>query len=622
MNYKKKTRGYFIFAFAGIIVIYVIAVVIIQFILFDKRDEFVSYLNYTYNEYVDRSDTLRCTRGGGAQLYEAENAERDGGSLSRNTIASGGLAMSQSNGSSLTFSIFSDEEQTVLLTLRTLYLSENETDISAANLFSLKLNGVSTDVRGVSVMHSESLCDFKSNRLCELLLQRGENNIRLECGAIDYILDYIVLTPRGVRTENTDTIQVLSGTFDSFDSRQYYNVQDAVTYGGTCISSSSVNGRYYVRQDAKEESISFFIDSARACETEISVCLNNYGDKAYVSDACILYVNDLLYKTEVSVPVTKKGAAFAEYSFGKISLTEGENVIELYCENGGYAVNYVALNADVDFSPTAHTSRFEAEDGVLTGGCRKEYNSVSSGNYNVGYNTVDSTVGISFRAMASRVVRLALGISLIRDKTELSRILEVTVNGMLLDLENIYLPSTGGYNVYSEFDIGNIAVMPGENKINVRCLMSSAYNLDYFSLYTETVTTDKRYEAERGARTGGCWVENAKPASEGRDVGCNVRNSSVSFSFYAEREKTLSLYAAFGTISSGNLLMSDIVTISLNGTPIDIYNILLHGTGGWRIFAENKISDVHLQRGVNVITITSKAEQYNLDYIYFTLPEE
>ena len=68
-------------------------------------------------------------------------------------------------------------------------------------------------------------------------------------------------------------------------------------------------------------------------------------------------------------------------------------------------------------------------------------------------------------------------------------------------------------------------------------------------------------------------------------------------------------------IAQNDLDMSDYVTIKVNGRSIDLYDKKMQGTSSWKIFANNNIGEIQLKSGLNTLTLISKDDVFNVDYI-------
>lgn len=303
-----------------------------------------------------------------------------------------------------------------------------------------------------------------------------------------------------------------------------------------------------------------------------------------------------------------------------VSLKDGANKIKIVGKGANFAVDYITLNSDVNYS-AQKSLRYEAEQGALEGGCRQEVNAYVSDGKNVGYNYVSSTITFTVKSMVADEAFLSLRMSYWGDNTYLSEVLEITINGTILDLSAQFIEHTGGYEYYVDVFLNTVNVNYGDNTIVIKSLTDQQYNVDYLSLTNEIISSsakENRYEAERAILRDGCQTEYYAKASGGQDVGYNKPFSNITFNVVAESEINVKLVLALSCFIEENGLMSDYLYVTINGQNLNIYDKEIISTGNWDTYFENYVGDVRLSQGLNIITITSKSETYNLDYIALT----
>ncbi len=620
MRIKGRSPIWFIFAGVSIAAIFIVAAVIVG-IIFKQNSakELGIFPEYSYDQYIDCTEGMKFSFDAGAQLYEAEgqNVNRFGCVTKAETVASGGRTVMFAERDSLVYEIECDAPETVLIAVRLAYVSGVGSNTSAENLFRFTFNGNKCDIRSATVHSSESFCNFYLTKLCRVDLHSGYNNLEFYAIEGDFSLDYIVIMPQTERRSTEKTIGFGTFNFDYRESSQIVEVENAQTTGGVFVNDSTVSNSYYLRHDVADESVSFHINSNADVSTLLSVRINNYGRSENFSDICEAYVNDEYVLTDAVVPIGSQGKGFTECTLARVELVKGDNVISFSSLNGRYALDCIVLNEDINFSPSALTLRYEAEDARLYGTSKRDYSTTASEWYNVAYNSRGSRLEFDINSVEdSGELLLSVAISYVSIRMPASGIFAVAVNGSSVDLSGIYVDNMGSFSNFREIALGKIKLKSGVNTITIASLMGY-HNFDYISLSTMVVTSEGgRYEAEKAALTGDAAVEHCySSASGGADVGYNNMNSSINFTFYSESNYKMRLIGCFSSMFEEDALLDDVIVVVVNGESLDLGNNPLIGTGGWSEFEENLIGEISVITGINTLKITSQRLAYNLDYI-------
>lgn len=622
MRIKGRSPIWFIFAGVSVAAIFIVAAVIVGIIFRQNSSkELGIFPEYSYEQYIDRTEGMNFSFDAGAQLYEAEgqDVKKFGCVTKAETVASGGRTVMFAERDSLVYEIECDAPETALIAVRVAYVPGAGSDTSADNLFRFTFNGNKCDIRSATVRASESFCNFYLTKLCRIDLHSGYNNLEFYAIEGDFSLDYIVIMPQTERKSTENTIGFGAFKFDYRESSQIVEVENAQTTGGVFVNDSSVSNSYYLRHDVADESVNFHINSTENVTTLLSVRINNYGRSENFSDICEAYVNDEYISTDAVVPVGEQGKGFTECTLARVELVKGDNVIRLSSLNGRYALDCIVLNRDINFSPSALTLRYEAEDARLYGTSKRDYNTTASEWYNVSYNSRGSKLEFDVNSVEdSGELMLSVAISYVSIRMPASGIFSVAVNGIDVDLTGIYVDNMGSFSNFKEIALGKIQLKSGKNTIVITSKMGY-HNFDYITLSTMVVTEEGgRFEAEKAALTGDAAVEHSySSASGGADVGYNNMNSSINFTFYSESDYKIRLIGCFSSMLEEDVLLDDVIVVVVNGESLDLGDNPFFKTGGWSEFKENFIGEISVRKGINTLKITSQRLAYNLDYIAF-----
>lgn len=242
-----------------------------------------------------------------------------------------------------------------------------------------------------------------------------------------------------------------------------------------------------------------------------------------------------------------------------------------------------------------------------------------SGGKNVVGGDVGSTITFRLNSKSEAMEHLSLRINYVGSFVSLDKIMEITVNNEALNLSVSMINNMGDNTTYADIYVGAVRIKDGDNVVVIKSKSkANTYSLDYITLFkTEISTGAQEYvlEAENAVLTNGSAIERNKTASNGQVVGYNKYGSTIEFSLLSHEACTVNMSLMLSCIAKKDLDMSDYVTIKVNGRSIDLYDKKMQGTSSWKIFANNNIGEIQLKSGLNTLTLISKDDVFNVDYI-------
>ncbi len=613
-----KAKGYLLFSFilGAVVGVTSLVAVLITALSASKSQDFPVY---AYHQYIDRTSNMLFSINAGAQLYESENAEVSGGAEEVfNSLASGGKVVgSIKKDSVLKYGIIFEEECTVQLKLSVCYVSDINRDTYAQNLFSVCLNGVELATRRANIAHGYSDFDFKENLLCTMDFPAGRNIIEFISEMEGYEIDYMLLVPMTERTSSETTIGLPVYNYKSDDRVQRFEAEHAERENAYAEYNLSSSGRYYTVNETEKASNIFWVESDKNTRTELAIALKNYGNTDTMSEFCDVYVNDEKLLIDVVLPIENVDGKFSESSLGRINLKQGLNEIAIINKSGAYCLDYIALNASINYTKDNVTFRYEAEDSILSGGCVYKKDLTASAENIVSNNVPDSYVSYTVCSCVEDAAYFSICLNYSGNEDNLGNVVEIVVNSRLINLSDkaVYKSSS-----YIEIYLGLITIEEGNNVFIIRSL-SGNYELDYFALSNMEFSFSGqayKYEAENALLFDGSQVEWDKKASGSKIAGSNIQGSSVNFSIMCNDIGSAKLSLSLSCVSRKNILMNDNLSIIVNGQTVNISGLNITTTEDWSTFMENAVGNIRLKEGLNLISIVSKAELYTLDYICLT----
>lgn len=624
---KSKVNIYLLFSCFISLIFIAVALDILYLAYQDRPVDLNDYLRCEYSDYVDCSEDMIFNADGGTQLYEAEKAKLIGScSVSDNSLASGEAVVANIKETDIIeYTITAAADSTVGLGLNISYVSANGKNSIAENLFYICLNDVEVGGRKSIIQACENEYNFKECIICELDLKEGKNKIEIISYDADYSLDYLILLTKQERSEQYQTIGLQSHDFFSEGGKQLYEAEHMTLNDTVPVNSRDVSGSFYVRNNNVGDRIDFYVNSNDTVDVALAVSVNSFGKTFDISKICTVFVNGSEEYSDSQLSNIISSNGFQELIICFAFLNKGDNKISIVSHCEGYALDYVVLNADVNYSLHKQSQRYEAELASVKN-CRIENNFFVSGGKNVVGGDVDSTIAFRLHSRSNTSEQLSLRINYVGALVSLDKIIEISVNDYTLDLSLIMINGMGDNTAYSDIYVGTIDIQDGENSIVIKSKSkANTFSLDYVTLFKSVISTapeEYLIEAENAVFTNGNAIEQNKTASNNQVVAYNKYGSSIEFSVLSHEACTVNMSVMLSCIAQNDLDMSNYITIRINGKSLDLYDIKLKGTGSWKIFVEHDIGKIQLKSGLNTITVISKDDVYNVDYIKIVKPKK
>lgn len=568
-------------------------------------EEAPHFLPYDYAEYVDQSDNKIFSPTYGAQLYEAEKANQNRDfDLIDSFAASSRFAMRQEQNGEIALNVIAEEKGDAYLTLCLNYEDDNKKDAFADFLFSLYCNNSEIECGDARIPAAVNNDQYHEATLGLLSLNAGINQIRLAGKNIPFSLDYLLLTPVKERSANVNTIGkkeiALERTRKQIVEGEWIHLQK----GQAAFGSDVCSNYHYVEIPGKTD-YSFVLTSLERTSSSVSIYAWGEGE-----------VDVKIGGEAYRVPLSNKRA---KTSLGTIEFPSGATEVSLISDSL-FQFDCLVFNEEIDFDPLLHENLFEAERGEISGSQIIEDEKASNGKA-VGFNEPGTSFGISFLSRSIKRVHAILRMSNAFEDCSLGDALRVSYNGRYLDVSDVLLPHTGGYDRYIDVDIGEIALAYNENEFVFESL-TGGYNFDALCLSDFSADESPIYEAEKAHLQGGCIVEENLSASEGHNVGYNSKDSSLLFHIRSSMERNAALTIACSLFADDAMLFDDLYEVTLNEERLSFGEALIAPTGSWIRFEENALRPITLKAGTNRLKFLSKGGSVNIDYLRFEIIHE
>ena len=418
------------------------------------------------------------------QLYQAENAVLTGVANTNQ----GGYYVGSLDDSYVTFTITAEEECDVLLVANFAVEQASESGYRFDEIFTLTHNGNSVDSTDCWVLPTHDWFTFKENSVCELHLVKGANTISFYSGVGRANFDYIKLIPKGELSNEPLDIYVhdyTPGVVIQAESSNFTNATLQTTESGRTVVAQIVDG-CSIKLNVKSE-------GANTVELKMEALIRVEGEySAKASDRFTIKVNG---ETIDISGVTLSGVidnpestrwwnkTYTVNSFGEINLKDGMNTIEIL---PGTEMNIDFFKLDVKKENTDII--LQAEDAVgenvpPEGGATGTVVGTRKGSKMT--FTVNSDVAKEADFYINAVAAVYDGYPANADGR-----LCVKVNGEEIDIsggsfEGMDNPMQWWKSTYSDFLLGKINLIAGENTIEVSIITTGAYgemNIDYFAI--------------------------------------------------------------------------------------------------------------------------------------------
>ena len=418
------------------------------------------------------------------QLYQAESAVLSGVANSNQ----GGYYVGSLDDSSVTFNITAEEECDVLLVAKFAVNPEGDSGYRFDEIFTLTHNGDYPDSTDCWVLPTHDWFSFKENTICELHLTKGVNTISFYSGVGRVNFDYIKLIPKGEISNEPLEVYVhdyTPGVVLQAESSTFSNASLQTTESGRTVIAEISDGcsiKFSVRSEG-----------ANTVELTMEALIRVEGEySAKASDRFTIKVNGeeidisaITLNGVIDDPNTTRwwNKSYTVNSFGEINLKDGMNVIEI--------LPSVEMNIDffkLDVKKEITDIILQAEDAVgenvvAEGGATGTVVGTRKGSKMT--FTVNSDTAKEAEFYINAVAAVYDGYPANADGR-----LCFKVNGEEIDIsggsfEGMDNPNQWWKSTYSDFLLGKINLIEGENIIEVSIITTGTYgemNIDYFAI--------------------------------------------------------------------------------------------------------------------------------------------
>ena len=278
---------------------------------------------------------------------EAEEMEYAGADVYNQ--GSGGILGSTSSATSVSAFIEASEESQVQFVLNGLFrVDDGSYPANAAQRFSLKLNGQEVDLSGAMLNGIGDLDNwykepYTNNKLAEITLKKGTNEIEFSLKTGEINLDYFKFLPLGMDVD----AEIVTSYDNTYSDGLKVQVEDTKHSGATVqqaasgkilgITSTATNLEFVLKAE-KATNVEFILNGLFRVD-------DNYSGIA--GDRFVLIVNDtevdLSAKTLIGSENLEQWwvGTYSSNSFGNIALKEGENIIQLSLKTGEINLDYI-----------------------------------------------------------------------------------------------------------------------------------------------------------------------------------------------------------------------------------------------------------------------------------------
>ncbi len=416
------------------------------------------------------------------QVYQAESAVLSGVANTNQ----GGYYVGSLDDSYVTFTITAEEECDVLLVANFAVDKASESGYRFDEIFTLTHNGNDVDSTDCWVLPTHDWFTFKENSIGELHLAKGVNTIQFYSSIGRVNFDYIKLVPKGELSEEPLDVYV-------YDYTPGVVIQAEGTNFSNASTQTTGSGRVVVAQivDGCSIKINLRSEGAHTVELIMEALIRVEGEySAKASDRFTIKVNGetidisgITLNGVVDNPDSTRwwNKTYTVNSFGEINLKDGMNTIEI--------IPSIEMNIDFfkfDVKKAVTDIILEAEDAVgenvaPEGGATGTVVGTRKG----------SKMTFTFNSDSAREAEFYINaVAAVYDgyPANADGRLSVVVNGTEIDIsggsfEGLDNPNQWWKSTYTDFLLGKINLVEGENTIEVSLITTGTYgemNIDYF----------------------------------------------------------------------------------------------------------------------------------------------
>lgn len=604
-----KNRNYIIFSIA-ITILTLLGTFIVVYFGLTSPDSVNGFPEYKFSEYIDHSQDKKVLLNDGAQLYEAESFSLNyQASLMESISASQHMAVFvEGEGASVVCSFESDQNMNVKLTLSLSYISNNRKDANAKEILQVMLNSEPISLNGVDIHSSYNILEFIENDICVLPLRKGKNTLELISSKYnEFSLDYLVLTTLAQKRIDRSLETTRDWfKFNSKEDRQFMEAELAEKDSLITVEEDEASNGYSVYLTEEGDAITFPIMSEVQISSNCSIILKK-GNKLKDCNIRMFLNNQLIFDDSFSL-----FSHYKEFDLGPFTFQRDYNLLTIENTGGVFYIDSLIINSNVDFSSKNNNYAFQAEDSFVTGAEVSISENAMNGKY-VTNNFQSSSIEFEIQSISSINTLAVLRMGYNGSYTQLSNIMDFTLNGESIPLLDVNIPSSLSLEDFLEISIGEISLSKGLNILKITSL-KNIYSLDalIFTNYEITKNNHARVEAENilsSKHNGLVFSINAiNNLSQKLQEG-----DSLSFYFHSNHRMSLNVSLVLSSMSENSLMSSESFLISLNGREVStLDNELTYGTR-LNLFSTVNFGNVNVSSGINVLSIHCLSYEFMID---------
>lgn len=615
---KKKNIVYtFISVFSTIFAL--VGTVVILYLALTSPDSLSNYSTYSYDEYVDRSEDYRVDSDKGAQLYEAESFYLFGDALVKESV---GCSNSQevtglTKTSAISYVFSSDSSANYKLTTSISYISRNGKSSLANSLFSITFNNEAISMSGVEIFPCYNQQEFIETSLCVLQIKEGRNTFEIVSSSnSDFSFDYFVLTSSKNKTSYPAAIgNTYSQSFSSNRGKQVFEAEEFKQSGALIVNDTEASCSYSSYFTEQGNKLLAYIDSSSQVSTLLTLAIRTPEINSNQVKIKVSLNDKVVFEDEIQGLTS----SYQEVAIDYLTLQRDENVISCSSEEGIFYLDYLALDADINYSKDLDNQRYEAEDSDLDS-CRKLMSNSASNGYYVGDILAGSVVQYELRSLVNSTSRVAIRIGYRGSETYLSFLLDITFNSASLQLSALKVEKGTSLTAFSEVSLGMINVKAGTNILKITSL-SDSITTDCITIYNDEMSLeDPRLvvQGENLVSDSGIKKSFNKYASDNRSAVISGSNSSQFYFQSSVRTSiNLSVFISFSEMTDDEDEKN--MSVLINGTLIDLSDVSLGKVSTDCQFTLINLGIISVKSGLNVLQIEGPDSAFYLDFMLLTV---
>ena len=615
---KKKNIVYtFIAVFSTIFAL--VGTVVILWLALTSPDSLANYPTYSYDEYVDRSEDYKVDSDKGAQLYEAESFYLFGDAYVSESV---GCSSSQevtglTKSSALSYAFSSDSSANYKLTASISYISRNGKSSLANTLFSITFNNEEINLSGVEISPSYNRQEFIEDPLCVLPIKEGRNTFEIVSSSnADFAFDYFVLTSSKNKTSHPTSIgNTFSHSFSSNRGKQVFEAEEQKQGGSLIVKDNDASCSYSSYFTERGNKLMAYIDSSSQVSTLLSLALRTPDITSNQIKIKVSLNNKVIFDKEVEGLTS----SYKEISIDYLTLQRDENIISCECEEGVFYLDYLALDADINYSKDINNQRYEAEDSYLDS-CRKLISSSASNGYYVGEIIPGSVVQYELNSLVNSTSRLSIRIGYRGSDTYLSSLFDITFNSASLQLSSLKVEKGISLAVFTDISLGMINIRPGTNILKITSL-SDSVSADCITIYNDEMSLDDPrlvVQGENLVSDSGIKKSFNKYAADNRSAVISA-GGSCQFYFQSSVRTSINLSVSISFLEMTDDEDEENMAVKINDTFLDLSEVDLGKVSTDCQFTLINLGIISVKSGLNIVQIEGPDSVFCLDFMLLTV---